>query len=86
MAAVASAAFLALALLWNRIPYPSYGIEFLALSPVHFLQMGLTLHAGREVRPACRRDADRALRRRAALAAVPGGGRPSHSPRFLRGL
>jgi len=54
VAAVASAAFLALALFWNRIPYPSYGLEFLALSPVHFFQTGLTftpaakavLHAG----------------------------------------
>jgi 4-amino-4-deoxy-L-arabinose transferase-like glycosyltransferase len=41
-AAAASAGFLALALLWNQIPYPSYGIEFLALTPVHFLQAGLT--------------------------------------------
>ena len=41
-AAVASAGFLALALLWNQIPYRSYGIEFLALTPVHFLQVGLT--------------------------------------------
>ena len=42
VAAVASAGFLALALLWNQIRYPSYGIEFLALTPVHFLQAGLT--------------------------------------------
>ena len=42
VAAVASAGFLALALLWNQIRYPSYGIEFLALTPVHFLQVGLT--------------------------------------------
>jgi hypothetical protein len=42
-AAVAAAAgFLALALLWNQIRYPSYGFFFLALTPVHFLRAGLT--------------------------------------------
>jgi Dolichyl-phosphate-mannose-protein mannosyltransferase len=41
-AAVAAAGFLALALLWNQIRYPSYGFFFLALTPVHFVQAGLT--------------------------------------------
>lgn len=41
-AAVAAAAFLVLALLWNQIRYPSYGFQFLALSPAHFLQPRLT--------------------------------------------
>jgi Dolichyl-phosphate-mannose-protein mannosyltransferase len=41
-AAVAAAGFLALALLWNQIRYPSYGFYFLALTPVHFVQAGLT--------------------------------------------
>ncbi len=49
-AAVASAGFVASALLWNQIPYPGYGIEFLALTPVHFLQVGLSFTpAGRSV-------------------------------------
>ena len=41
-AAAAAAAFLALALLWNQIRYPGYGFVFLALTPVHFLQVGVT--------------------------------------------
>ena len=41
-AAAAAAGFLALALLWNQILYPSYGFHFLALTPVHFLEAGLT--------------------------------------------
>lgn len=41
-AAAAAAGFLALALLWNQIRYPSYGFNFLALTPVDFLQAGLT--------------------------------------------
>jgi hypothetical protein len=41
-AAAAATGFLALALLWNQIRYPSYGFNFLALTPVDFLQAGLT--------------------------------------------
>jgi hypothetical protein len=41
-AAAAAAGFLALALLWNQIRYPSYGFNFLALTPRDFLQAGLT--------------------------------------------
>lgn len=38
----AAAAFVLAALLWNQIRYPSYGFFHLALTPVHFLVMGLT--------------------------------------------
>ncbi|MEO8586097.1 MAG: glycosyltransferase family 39 protein [Acidobacteriota bacterium] len=41
-AAAAAAGFLAMALLWNQIRYPSYGFQFLALSPAHFLEPRLT--------------------------------------------
>jgi 4-amino-4-deoxy-L-arabinose transferase-like glycosyltransferase len=47
-AAAAAAGFLALALLWNQIRYPSYGFFFLAVSPVHFLQAGLTFTPARK--------------------------------------
>jgi 4-amino-4-deoxy-L-arabinose transferase-like glycosyltransferase len=42
VAAAAAAGFLTLALLWNQLRYPSYGFNFLALTPVDFLQAGLT--------------------------------------------
>jgi 4-amino-4-deoxy-L-arabinose transferase-like glycosyltransferase len=38
MQAAGAGAFLLVALLWNQIRYPSYGIDVLALTPVHFLQ------------------------------------------------
>lgn len=41
-AAAASAGFLALALLWNQIRYPSGSFSLLALTPFHFLVPGLT--------------------------------------------
>lgn len=41
-AALAAAAFLLLAVLWNQIRYPSYGFYFLALTPVHFVEARLT--------------------------------------------
>jgi hypothetical protein len=41
-AAAAAAGFLVLALAWNQIRYPSYGINYFALTPVHFLEARLT--------------------------------------------
>lgn len=41
-AALAAAGFLVAALVWNQIRYPSYGINFLALTPVRFLEARLT--------------------------------------------
>ncbi|HEX7616104.1 MAG TPA: glycosyltransferase family 39 protein [Thermoanaerobaculia bacterium] len=41
-AAAAAAGFLVLALVWNQVRYPSYGINFLALTPKHFLEARLT--------------------------------------------
>ncbi len=39
----AAIAFLAAALLWNQIRYPTYGISFLALTPRDFLQAAVTM-------------------------------------------
>jgi hypothetical protein len=38
----AAVAAVGAALLWNQIRYPSYGFQYLALTPKHFLVMGLT--------------------------------------------
>ncbi len=40
--AAVAAGYLALALLWNQIGYPSYGIEYLALTPTRFVKARLT--------------------------------------------
>ncbi len=45
IAGLAAAGYLFAALLWNQMAYPSHAIEFLALSPVHFLRARLTLDA-----------------------------------------
>jgi hypothetical protein len=38
LAAAVSAAFFVACLLWNQIRYPSYGLAYLALTPMHFLE------------------------------------------------
>jgi hypothetical protein len=38
LAACVAGGFLLLALVWNQIRYPSYGFQYLALTPVHFLE------------------------------------------------
>lgn len=46
--AAAAGAYLLLALLWNQIRYPSYGIDVLALTPVRFLQARTVLTAAQK--------------------------------------
>jgi hypothetical protein len=41
--AVLGCAYLAAAVLWNQIRYPSYGIHYLALTPRDFLEASLTM-------------------------------------------
>ena len=43
LAAAAACAYLTAALLWNQIRYPSYGIRYLALTPLDFLEASVTM-------------------------------------------
>jgi hypothetical protein len=45
LAAALACAYLGVALLWNQIRYPSYGIRYLALTPQDFFEASVTEHA-----------------------------------------
>ena len=45
LAAALACAYLGVALLWNQIRYPSYGIRYLALTPQDFFEVSVTEHA-----------------------------------------
>ena len=45
LAAALAGAFLLVAILWNQIRYPSYGIQYLALTPRDFLETSITQDA-----------------------------------------